>query len=378
VRKRILLALDWYDIQLHEGVAAYSREHDWLINPHMARIRQAPEGWVGDGVISLIDRESTADFVRGLNLPVVDIGGHLTEFPQVLCDHFRVGTLAAEHFLERNHRHFVFLHLHGSRLEKEIAAGFSTTLEAAGFHCEMRHARDGGKGHAMNYQLVQKWVAEELKTLPAPLAVMTQNDDTSAIVIDAALETGQRVPEEIAILGAGNTGLVCDFLPRKLSSVDANMEGLGYHAAQELDRLIRGGEPKRAPVRVPPGKVVTRESTDFLAVSNPHVLRVLRYIWDHYDEPIAVDQLAQLVPISRSSLYNLFLDEVGRPMAKELMRVRLGHAKRHLARTEMSIGDIAARSGFSSLICFSRAFSQNVGVSPSEYRASQRWNSDAA
>lgn len=372
MRNRILLALDWYDVQIHEGVAACARERDWIINPHMARVRQLPRGWMGDGVIALVDRESTARFVRELNLPVVDLGGHFTEFPQVLGDHFRLGTIAANYLLERNHRNFVFFHLHGSRLERELATGLSMTLEASGAPCEMRYFSEDGQGHATPYEQVQNWIAAQLDALPTPLAVMTQNDDTSAIALEAALEAGYRVPEDVAVLGAGNTALVCDFLPRRLSSVDSNMKGLGYQAARELDRLMQGGRPWRTPLRVPPGAPVTRESTDFLAVSNPHVLKVLRYIWDHYSEPIGVEDLAALVPVSRSSLYNLFLREIGRPMAKELTRVRINEARNLLASTNHPVGEIASRCGFASLISFSRAFSRHTGISPSEFRAARR------
>ncbi len=371
-RKRILVALDWYDSDMHRGIAAYARERDWVLNTHMARHHQFPEGWEGDGVISLISRQTTRDFVKSLKLPTIDIGSHYTEFPQVFSDNYRAGVMGAEHFLERNHSNFSFFFIQSSRLEKEISAGFIQTIESTGKTCLLHHWNPTEIEHEVNYRSVHNWAKRTLVSLPKPVAVMCQNDDTMAIILNAAVDAGLRVPEEVALLGLGNTALVCDFLPVTLSSIDVNLEGLAYRAAQELDRLFEGGTPHVVPIRVPPKAVVLRESTNFLAVSDPHVLIVLRKIWDHYSEPLSVEKLIRSVPISRSSLYKLFIQQVGRPIARELMRVRLEHAKRLLTTTDKSVGSIAKECGFSSLITFSRAFSENLKESASEFRTRQR------
>lgn len=371
-RKRVLVALDWYDSDMHRGIAAYAREHDWVLNTHMLRHHELPDGWEGDGVIGLIGRQITRDFVRSLKLPTVDIGGHCTEFSQVFSDNYRAGVLGAEHFLERNHTNFSFFFIQSSRLEKEVSAGFIQTIESTGKSCLLHYWNPTESEHDVNYRSVHNWAKQTLLSLPKPAAVMCQNDDTMAIILNAAMEAGIQIPEEIALLGLGNTDLVCDFLPVTLSSIDVNLEGLAYRAAQELDRLFRGGPPHVAPVRVPPKGVVLRESTNFLAVSDQHVMAVLKKIRDHFSEPLSVDKLIPSVPISRSNLYGLFLRQVGRPIARELKRVRLEHAKQLLLKTDKSISSVAKESGFSNLITFSRVFSENLKQSPSEYRTRQR------
>ncbi len=369
-RIRVLMALDWYDSELHRGIAAYARERDWVLNTHMARTHQIPEGWEGDGVIGLMERPTTRAFVRSLKLPTVDMGGHFAEFPQVLSDNHRAGSIGAEHFLERNHKNFAFFFIQNGRLEKEVSAGFIKTVEAAGRVCRLYHWNPAQFEHEVNYRSVHNWAKTTLASLPKPVAVMCQNDDTMAIILNAAVEAGLHVPEEVALLGLGNMPLTCEFLPVTLSSIDADLAGHSFCAARELDRLLQGGSPQELPIRVPPKAVVLRESTNFLAVSDPHVLIVLRKIWDNYAEPLSVEKLVSSVPISRSSLYKLFIEQVGRPIARELMRVRLDHAKQLLSTTEKSIGKIAGECGFSSLITFSRAFSENLKMSASEFRAS--------
>ncbi len=367
-RQRVLLAIDWYEPKIHEGMARYARKHDWLLNSHMTRSHQFPEGWEGDGVIALLSEPETAKAVRSLGLPVVNTGSDFWNFPRVWCDNHRVGEIAAQHFLERNHRNFAFLHIQSTVLERETSEGFSLALEKAGFTCEMRRWRPSLHPHAINYRAVQEWAVAELMSLPRPLAVFCQNDDAAAIILTAAVEAGIRIPEEVAIIGVGDSELVANFLPVKLSSVNANSEGLGYRACEELDRLMRGHKPRAEVVRVSPLGVTTRESTDFLAVADPHVLRVLRRIWDEYATPLDVEELTRMVPLSRSALYKLFAAEVGQPIAKELMRVRIRHAKEALRTTNRPVSTIASECGFSGLITFSRAFSNTVGISPMQYR----------
>ncbi|MBC2593893.1 DNA-binding transcriptional regulator [Ruficoccus amylovorans] len=371
-RLNVLMAFDWYDTGLHEGVAVYAREHNWSLNAHMARTRQFPLGWKGDGVVSLISLPETLEYVKALGVPTVDMGGHYSDFPQVLGDHYQVGVLAAEHFLERNHRNFAFFFIQNSRLEKETYDGFANALESGGHACASLRWNESISELEIRYMEVIGWLKERLRELPRPLAVFCQNDDTAALIVTAALDLGCRIPEDVAILGAGNSELICKYLPVTLSSISSNLKGHGYRLAQELGRILAGGVPKRVPVRVKPGRVHVRESTNFLAVRDPNVLVVLREIWDHYNEPLNIDRLQRLAQVSRSSLYNAFIEDVGRPMGKELARIRILKAKEMLGETDLPVAEVGKRCGFSSLISFSRAFSQNVGVSPSAYRSQAR------
>jgi len=370
-RKRVLIALDWYDPELHRGIAAYSMEHDWVLNTHMVRTNLLPEGWEGDGVIGLMSHPRTLAFVNALNLPTVDMGGHSTGFPQVLSDNYLAGSMAAGHFLERNHRNFAFFFIQCSRLEKEVSSGFLQTLESAGQTCQLHYWKATDFEHEVNYRTVHNWAKVTLAALPKPVAVMCQNDDTMAIILNAALDAGIHVPEEVALLGLGNSSLVCDFLRVKLSSIDVDLAGFAYRAAQELNRLFQGGTPQVIPIRVPPKGVVLRESTNFLAVSDSHAKGALRQIWHHYSKPLSVGKIIEAAPVSRSNLYKRFIQEVGRPIGRELLRVRLDHAERLLSTTDKSIEVISKECGFPSGISFSNTFARKFKLRPGKFRSKQ-------
>ena len=367
------MALDWYDHELHRGIATYAREKHWILNTQMSRLKESPEGWTGDGVIGLFNAASPlTKHVTALRIPVVDIGGRFAhDFVQIKTDNEEVGRQAARHLLERGHSHLIFVHLQNSLLEVERSKGFREVVEAAGkSYVEWRFKPDRKERKSTPYGEVRQWFAQQLLSEKPPFAIFAQNDDASSILLAAAVESGFRVPEQVAVIGADNCEIICDFTVVPMSSVDSNVFEMGYQASRVLDNLMAGKKAPEDVVIVPPRGVVLRESTDFLAVRDPRVLKVLEYIRANFHKPLAVEELTQQVDMSRSSFYRLFRSEVHRSMAGELGRVRIEYAKKRLRETKRKIGEITDECGFGSIIIFSRAFQNSVGMSPSEYRAS--------
>lgn len=67
-------------------------------------------------------------------------------------------------------------------------------------------------------------------------------------------------------MGVDNDAVFCDLSEPPLSSIDQDLERIGYEAAALLERLMRGDSPPAEPVFVPPRAVVTRRSTDAIAI----------------------------------------------------------------------------------------------------------------
>jgi LacI family transcriptional regulator len=372
-KKRVIVAMDWVDFEIHRGIALFAREAGWILNLHMMHSRTFPVGWQADGVVAGLGAGSpNYPLVKGLGVPVVDIDVHHGEdFPQVVADHFASGCLAGEYLLKQRHREFAFFFLTGSQVERELFRGLSTTVEKRGFVCREIHLHAGKGERPLDYSQADQWLRSKLTLLPNPVAVMTQDDEAASLVLGACLNAGIHVPEEVAVMGAGNVALICDFAPITLSSVDNNAEMLGYTAASCLHDLMEG---KKLPPRtiVPSRGVVERESTNFLAVSDPTVRKALRFIWDNHHREIDVEDVTVQVPLSRAGLYRRFGEHVGHPIATEITRLRIRHAKQLLSQTQHQIGKIARLVGYANLVSFSRAFQQNEGCSPKEYRAKEK------
>jgi len=131
------------------------------------------------------------------------------------------------------------------------------------------------------------------------------------------------VPEEVAIVGVDNSLLAVDAMKTPISSVDTNLELVGYIGAALLDKLMKGGQPPSEPIRVPPRGLITRKSSDILAVPHQGVARSLRYLWQNFNKPITVDDLAKVAGMSRRSYHEAFVKHVRRTPGEEVQRVRI-------------------------------------------------------
>jgi LacI family transcriptional regulator len=123
--------------------------------------------------------------------------------------------------------------------------------------------------------------------------------------------------------------------------------------------------------------MVVRESTDFYAARDEVVAQSQAFIAANCHRPISVMDVAEKASVSVRTLQDRFSKVLGRKVTEEIRRVRIEKAKRELAGSERSIHEIAVRTGFSSNGRLGEAFRRNVGISPSEYRATHRQKRDA-
>ena len=370
-RPRVLMALEWYDAKIHEGIAQYAGEAGWVLDASMARMNTMPEHWEGSGVITLLNESNSKylPYIEALDLPTVGIGYALQKHhPILLGDHAQTGALAAEHFLERNFRNFAFVFLDNGILEQERCAGFETALEKSGQPYKLLKWSNKSRTRTRSYRDVRDWLVKKIAAAPKPLAIMAQNDDSAILILYACIDAGIAIPEEVAVIGADNNPLICDFAPIPLSSVDSDLHMLGYASAQLLDDIIQGKEAPKDPVLIPPKGVVLRRSTDIRAIENPIIAKAIRFIWDHFDEQINVETIIQLTGMSRSLVYQQFDLAIGCSIAKEITRCRINKAKKLLEETDMSINEIAPSCGFSGVVSFCRAFAREVGYTATDHR----------
>jgi LacI family transcriptional regulator len=372
-QKRVLVALGWYDYRLHRGIEKYALEHSWRLSANLAREKAIPWGWEGDGILAWLgEGDDIADFVKRTAKPTVDFSfrrAHL-KFPRVLEDHAHAANLVAEHFLSRGFTHFAFYSDTENWSYNERGNGFVNALKQSGNECEWlpwfkaqeyREDRD-------QWRVKRSWLTAKLKRLPKPLAVFAANDEHAIEVLECCESAGMKVPEEVAIVGAENYLLAPDAMHTPLSSVDTNLELLGYRGAALLDELMDGKRPPKSPIRVPAQGIVTRKSSDLLAVKHKGVANSVRFIWEHAHEPISVKDLVSVAAMSRRGLHKAFLEQIGRTPGQELQRIRIDRAKRLLRETDHKVEVVANMCGYQSANSFCVAFKQAVGHSPKHYR----------
>lgn len=372
--KNVLVALGWYDHRLLQGIATYAAEHRWHLAAHsIIHEKVIPWGWEGDGVLAwLAAGDDLAHFVSSVKKPTVDFSMRRPHLPfaHVVQDHGRTGQLVAEHFLERGLRHFCFYSDSENWSQMERGEGFVEALAAAGLECESwRWQEASGHGSGQSQWLRRReWLLSQLQSATKPLAVFAANGTLAVEVQEICVDAGISVPSEVAIVGIDDYLLSVGAANRSISGVDTNLEEQGYRGAELLDRMMRGGRTPAKPVRIPPSQVITRKSSDILAVNHSGVARGLHYIAEHFAQPISVDDVARAAGMSRRGLHQAFSEHVGCTPGDKIRSVRLTLAKRLLAETEDKIESIAQQSGYPSINTFFIAFRRAEKTTPAEFR----------
>ena len=366
-RKRVLVLLAWYATDVFRGIAAFARDAGWILDSSYERTGEVPEGWRGDGIIGVLGVHPEVDQlgIKG-KMPFVNIGYSLPGVtPSVSADQTAVARLAANHFRNRGFRNFAYYLRSDQPGDLGRLDAFKRELATSGHQPVIIRCDD----QAGRSSLVRtRWLARKLRALPKPVAIFAEIDDYAIEVIGAALEAGLSIPEEVAVLGVGNDELRCPFADVPLSSVDDNSRGIGQQASLLLERLMTGSPPPVGAITVQPLGMVTRRSTDVVAVEHPQVAQALQAIRDHYLDPMTAEGMIANVPMSRRRLHDAFVRYIGRSVADEITRLRVEHAKRLLAETSEKQYQVAVQSGFRNDVRLVLVFTRVTGMTPGEYR----------
>jgi LacI family transcriptional regulator len=367
----ILLAFRWYEHRVHKGIIRYASEQGWHISPYNFSTHFFLSGWPADGAITWYSKE-TGEFVQSLDMPKVDITvwDIPQQIPRVTVDNQEIGRMAARHFLERGFKHFAYYSWPSVQINPVRKDFFFQALVEEGVPEESLYEIQQLPNELLGqWELHQEHILKQLEKLPRPLAVFTSHDELGATFLEICMRSGIQVPEEVAVLGVDNVEHICEALAVPLSSIDVNLERLGYTAAQQLDRLMKKeiscSEP---PLLVPVKGVIVRQSSDTLAVPHPKVAKALKFITEHFHEAITLEDICHHAEMSKRGMEKAFLRYLGFSPATELRRIRLANAKRMLTETDEKISTIAHECGYSNNSNLSAAFSRETGMTPRAYR----------
>jgi LacI family transcriptional regulator len=360
------------------GIAEYIQEHGpWSVFlPESGRADLAAgmlRGWKGDGIIVRAEDQRTADAVFRCGCPVVDlsVSGLLSAAPSVHSDVRAEARLAFEHLWERGYRNLGFCGVKGypwvdwqfeafQSLASEKRCVIASSIEPL----RLKQSR----GWAADRLSLAHW----LTGLKPPVGIFACFDVRGQQVLDACRSLGLRVPDDVAVIGVDNDSVRCGLADPPLSSVAPDTRGVGYLAAELLGRMLRGKQVKPGLRLLPPLGVISRRSTDSLAVEDPDLLTALTYIREHACEPIGVEQVLEQSPLSRRVLEARFMNVLGRTAHDEIIRCKIDRARQLLCDSDLPIKAVAIRVGVSSPEYLSVLFKRVLGTSPTAYRADHR------
>jgi len=102
------------------------------------------------------------------------------------------------------------------------------------------------------------------------------------------------------------------------------------------------------------------------------VRQVTDYMNVHLDEAVALQQLADLLGLSRFHFCTAFRKATGLTPHQWLVRIRMERAQELLADGRLTVTDVALAVGYQTPSSFTQAFRAAVGFTPSAYRASRQ------
>lgn len=105
---------------------------------------------------------------------------------------------------------------------------------------------------------------------------------------------------------------------------------------------------------------------------NDCALRAASYIMSHYEQPITVEELAQFVSASQSSLYRCFKRKFSMSPKRFILEYRIEKASHLLQSGDFSIREISNSVGFEDPLYFSRVFKMIKGASPRDYALAKK------
>ncbi len=103
--------------------------------------------------------------------------------------------------------------------------------------------------------------------------------------------------------------------------------------------------------------------------SSQYVDSAIKFIQHNYSGDIGIDDIAKSVGVSRSHLYRVFVNNIGKSPVDYLTGYRIGEACFLLKNSKLSIAEVAVSVGFYDQFYFSRVFKKAKGVPPSKYIA---------
>ncbi|MEI7768206.1 MAG: substrate-binding domain-containing protein, partial [Phycisphaerae bacterium] len=299
----IMLSLvDTMGRQLARGIMEYGHTcKAWEVQIHHPNAPLDPmlnlATWPGQGILAQVNTEERCSWLQAWGGPVVNVSSTLAEVPfaNVLMDNVAVGKMAAQEFLRQGFQNFAYVGMPKRTFSNQRREGYVDTLTAAKQTCNVFEEPPSASFTARN-EALRAWLVAQ----PKPLAIFCANDYEARRVVIEAIAADISIPMQVAVLGVDDDELESIFSPVPLSSVVLDFARVGYRAAELLTRLMAGKAAPKKPLLVPPLRVVQRRSSDVLAIGDPIVAQVVRYMWDHLDENLKIDNILACFPsISR-------------------------------------------------------------------------------
>ncbi len=358
-------------------VSRYAAEHNWrltLVNDGLC-----PLGWRGDGALVSFSRSKPQmEYVRRLiDGGVPSVGMSFTEpsikIPRVLADFAHSGRTAAKYLWSMGYRNFVFCT--SERLSSADIAynAFSKELRGRGHKGDVPWVVRNEvipKSRRFDAERIAEALNKHVLSLPKPLGIWCMSDAAAAEAVEAAVQCQMSIPDSVGILGTNDDALRCENAEVPISSIHSDFRGMALRACAMLDRIM-AGERVPAESEFVKGLGITERDSTGVYTGDEVIRSALEWMKDNLSTAAGVQQLAEEIGVSESTLCRMFREKLHSTPAAELRSLRLKRAKSLLRTTDFPLGYIANASGFANAPHLVNIFRESEGETPAVWR--RRW-----
>lgn len=368
-----------YDRQVIEGIGNYlqAAKVNWdiyLEEDFLCRLQHI-EDWSGDGIIADFDDATIRDALKGINKPVIGVGGSYQDesaypdIPYVATDNVKLVEGAYKHLKNKALERFAFYgipHDDSHCWARERKQAFFQFTQADGYPC---HYFEGLPTTPDTWQYAMNRLSDWLERLPKPIGIVAVTDSRARHILQACDQTNIAVPDRVSVIGIDNDEIARHLSRISLSSVSQGCVEMGYRAAKLLHNRLTNDSERLPRILVPPMGVIERQSTDFQSLRDPFVIQAMQFIRQNATLGIKVEQVTDYVGMSRSNLEPRFIAERGHTLHVEIHNEKLNRARKLLTTTDRPTKEIAQLCGYPSIQYMYAIFKKHYNQTPKQFRA---------
>ena len=136
--------------------------------------------------------------------------------------------------------------------------------------------------------------------------------------------------------------------------------------------MMDGEAVPETPIYATPSSIISRRSTDTLAVADIRLAKAVGFFLQNYMNFISVEDAVRVANVSRGLLTRLFQRQFGKSPRRFLQEIRMNQIRHLLDGTELPLAEVARQTGYGSDMALSLAFKRETGITPGRYRESRR------
>lgn len=182
------------------------------------------------------------------SMPLVTVGYHWDDrIVSVSSDSYSAGVLAARHLFHKGCRHPLYISTYVYGLKYDLRyRGYRDEFEKNGVTVNAYHS----ERHSVSAETLKGIITQMLLEHPDADCIFAESQSLSLTCLKVTMQMGYSVPQDLRIVGYGNTDAI-DYSYPEMTYIKENTAEIAKAAVSEIVERIEGEGKKPAEIRIP-------------------------------------------------------------------------------------------------------------------------------